>query len=48
MVEHVPHSFAVDVGHGAPAAAVVGVVGVVVVAAVVVFDRVEHGLDVQQ
>lgn len=49
MVEHVPHSSAVDVGHGALAVAV-GVVGVVVVAAVVVvvFDRVEHGLDVQQ
>lgn len=50
MVEHVPHSFAVDVGHGAPAVAVGVVVGVVVVvaAAVVVFDRVEHGLDAQQ
>ena len=51
MVEHVPHSSAVDVGHGALAVAV-GVVGVVVVAAaavvVVVFDRVEHGLDAQQ
>ena len=49
MVEHVPHSFAVDVGHGAPAVAV-GVVGVVVAVAavVVVFDRVEHGLDAQQ
>lgn len=47
MVEHVPHSSAVDVGHGALAVAV-GVVGVVVVAAVVVFDRVEHGLDEQQ
>lgn len=47
MVEHVPHSSAVGVGHGALAVAV-GVVGVVVVAAVVVFDRVEHGLDVQQ
>ena len=52
MVEHVPHSSAVDVGHGAPAVAV-GVVGVVVVAVVVVvvvvvFDRVEHGLDAQQ
>ena len=49
MVEHVPHSSAVDVGHGALAVAV-GVVGVVVVvaAAAVVFDRVEHGLDVQQ
>ena len=53
MVEHVPHSSAVDVGHGALVVAVaVGVVGVVVVAAaavvVVVFDRVEHGLDAQQ
>ena len=48
MVERVPHSSAVDVGHGALAVAV-GVVGVVVVAAaVVVFDRVEHGLDAQQ
>ena len=50
MVEHVPHSSAVDVGHGALAVAV-GVVGVVVVVAavvVVVFDRVEHGLDAQQ
>lgn len=47
MVEHVPHSSAVDVGHGALAVAV-GVVVVVVVAAVVVFDRVEHGLDAQQ
>ena len=50
MVEHVPHSSVVDVGHGALAVAV-GVVGVVVVvaaAAAVVFDRVEHGLDVQQ
>ena len=47
MVEHVPHSSAVDVGHGALAVAV-GVVGVVVAAAVVVFDRVEHGLGVQQ
>jgi hypothetical protein len=47
VVEHVPHSSAVDVGHGALAVAV-GVVGVVVVAAVVVFDRVEYGLDVQQ
>jgi len=48
VVEHVPHSSAVDVGHGALAVAV-GVVGVVVVAAVVVvFDRVEHGLDAQQ
>ena len=47
MVEHVPHSSAVAVGHGALAVAVV-VVGVVVVAAVVVFDRVEHGLDAQQ
>jgi hypothetical protein len=48
VVEHVPHSSAVDVGHGALAVAV-GVVGVVVVvAAAVVFDRVEHGLDVQQ
>ena len=48
MVEHVPHSSAVDVGHGALAAAVGVVVVVVVAAAVVVFDRVEHGLDVQQ
>jgi len=48
VVEHVPHSSAVDVGHGAPAVAVGVVVGVVVVAAVVVFDRVEHGLDAQQ
>lgn len=50
MVEHVPHSSAVDVGHGALAVAVGVVVGVAVVvaAAVVVFDRVEHGLDVQQ
>lgn len=50
MVEHVPHSSAVGVGHGALAVVVaVGVVGVVVVAAVVVvFDRVEHGLDAQQ
>ena len=50
MVEHVPHSSAVDVGHGALAVAA-GVVGVVVVVAavvVVVFDRVEHGLDAQQ
>ena len=49
MVEHVPHSSAVGVGHGVLAVAV-GVVGVVVVVAavVVVFDRVEHGLDVQQ
>jgi len=50
VVEHVPHSSAVDVGHGALAVAV-GVVGVVVVVAavvVVVFDRVEHGLDAQQ
>ena len=46
MVEHVPHSSAVDVGHGAPAVAVGVVVGVV--AAVVVFDRVEHDLDAQQ
>lgn len=48
MVEHVPHSSAVDVGHGALAVAVGVVVVVVVAAAVVVFDRVEHGLDVQQ
>jgi len=47
VVEHVPHSSAVDVGHCALAVAV-GVVCVVVVAAVVVFDRVEHGLDAQQ
>ena len=47
MVEHVPHSSVVDVGHGALAVAV-GVVGVVVAAAFVVFDRVEHGLDAQQ
>ena len=47
MVEHVPHSSAVGVGHGALAVAV-GVVGFVVAAAVVVFDRVEHGLDAQQ
>jgi len=47
VVEHAPHSSAVDVGHGLLAVAV-GVVGVVVVAAVVVFDRVEHGLDAQQ
>jgi len=46
VVEHVPHSSAVGVGHGALAVGVVGVV--VVAAAVVVFDRVEHGLDAQQ